>query len=192
MTLHPEPAHSHLPPVTVTLLESVSSDEACCLKSQIRITSQALSSESETPTSVEFTHFFFHAWPDHGVPAEDHRASLVSFIRLVDQHPGEGPMVVGCSAGVGRTGSYIALCSLLRAHGALSPASYTIYPPENREPWLGPITKDPDIPEQLKLMIQDDEVVQEIDSLRDQRPSMVQRSEQALLVYQVLRDVLES
>ncbi|ELT88458.1 hypothetical protein CAPTEDRAFT_112007 [Capitella teleta] len=53
--------------------------------------------------------FHFTAWPDHGVPQ---RASpIISFrrkVRSYDQsHP--GTMLVHCSAGVGRTGTFIAL-----------------------------------------------------------------------------------
>ncbi|KAM6963463.1 receptor-type tyrosine-protein phosphatase H-like [Tautogolabrus adspersus] len=61
-------------------------------------------------------HFHFTAWPDHGVPqgTED----LIQFRGLVRQHierEGTGaPTVVHCSAGVGRTGTIIALDVLLQ------------------------------------------------------------------------------
>ncbi|KAF5901151.1 receptor-type tyrosine-protein phosphatase H-like, partial [Clarias magur] len=62
------------------------------------------------------TQFHFTAWPDHGVPTgtED----LIQFHRIVRQHietfPFNGPTVVHCSAGVGRTGTLIALDLLLQ------------------------------------------------------------------------------
>ncbi|TDG98222.1 hypothetical protein EPR50_G00214830 [Perca flavescens] len=61
-------------------------------------------------------HFHFTAWPDHGVPQGTE--VLIQFRRLVRQHierEGDGaPTVVHCSAGVGRTGTIIALDVLLQ------------------------------------------------------------------------------
>lgn len=49
----------------------------------------------------------FTAWPDHGVP--DHPAPFLQFLRRVrNMNPPEaGPIVVHCSAGVGRTGKCV-------------------------------------------------------------------------------------
>uniref|UniRef100_W5KEP9 protein-tyrosine-phosphatase n=2 Tax=Astyanax mexicanus TaxID=7994 RepID=W5KEP9_ASTMX len=69
-------------------------------------------------TSEERTvmHFHFTAWPDHGVPAGTDE--LIQFRELVRHHierfPTSGPTVVHCSAGVGRTGTLIALDTLLQ------------------------------------------------------------------------------
>nr|XP_034982811.1 phosphatidylinositol phosphatase PTPRQ [Zootoca vivipara] len=51
----------------------------------------------------------FTAWPEHGVP--ETTASLVHFVKLVraSRAHDSTPIVVHCSAGVGRTGVYIAL-----------------------------------------------------------------------------------
>ncbi|XP_067685404.1 receptor-type tyrosine-protein phosphatase epsilon-like [Haliotis asinina] len=57
------------------------------------------------------THYHFTSWPDHGVPSAP---ALVSFWRLVKQGDKQrGPMMVHCSAGVGRTGAFIALDCLM-------------------------------------------------------------------------------
>ncbi|KAM4715241.1 receptor-type tyrosine-protein phosphatase H-like, partial [Anableps anableps] len=60
--------------------------------------------------------FHFTAWPDHGVPQGTE--VLIHFRKLVRQHiESEGskaPTVVHCSAGVGRTGTIIALDVLLQ------------------------------------------------------------------------------
>ncbi|XP_067684835.1 receptor-type tyrosine-protein phosphatase alpha-like [Haliotis asinina] len=57
------------------------------------------------------THYHFTSWPDHGVPSAP---ALVSFWRLVKRgHKQRGPMLVHCSAGVGRTGAFIALDYLM-------------------------------------------------------------------------------
>ena len=61
------------------------------------------------------TQFHYTAWPDHGVP--DNVMSITSFIRHVrklfpvslDQ-----PLLVHCSAGVGRTGTFITLDTMMQ------------------------------------------------------------------------------
>ncbi|GAA6102630.1 receptor-type tyrosine-protein phosphatase beta isoform X1 [Tachysurus ichikawai] len=56
-------------------------------------------------------HFHYTVWPDHGVP--ETTQSLVQFVRTVrdyiDRVSGSGPTVVHCSAGVGRTGTFMVL-----------------------------------------------------------------------------------
>jgi len=55
----------------------------------------------------------FTAWPDHGVP--DHPAPFLQFLKRVRAlNPIEaGPMIVHCSAGVGRTGAFVVIDSML-------------------------------------------------------------------------------
>ena len=57
--------------------------------------------------------FHFTAWPDHGVP--DYATPILGFHRRVQsQHkPSKGPILIHCSAGVGRTGTYIAIDNVL-------------------------------------------------------------------------------
>ncbi|XP_043959328.1 receptor-type tyrosine-protein phosphatase H-like isoform X7 [Gambusia affinis] len=61
-------------------------------------------------------HFHFTAWPDHGVPQGTE--VLIRFRGLVRKHieseESKAPTVVHCSAGVGRTGTIIALDVLLQ------------------------------------------------------------------------------
>ncbi|XP_006022075.1 receptor-type tyrosine-protein phosphatase eta isoform X2 [Alligator sinensis] len=60
--------------------------------------------------------FHFTAWPDHGVP--ETTELLISFRHLVEeyarQNPPESPTLVHCSAGVGRTGTFIAIDRLIQ------------------------------------------------------------------------------
>uniref|UniRef100_A0A672YI87 protein-tyrosine-phosphatase n=1 Tax=Sphaeramia orbicularis TaxID=375764 RepID=A0A672YI87_9TELE len=60
--------------------------------------------------------FHYTVWPDHGVP--ETTQSLIQFVRTVRDYvnrtPGSGPTVVHCSAGVGRTGTFIILDRVLQ------------------------------------------------------------------------------
>ncbi|XP_034470612.1 receptor-type tyrosine-protein phosphatase F isoform X22 [Hippoglossus hippoglossus] len=61
----------------------------------------------------EVRQFQFMAWPDHGVP--EYPTPILSFLRRVKScnPPDAGPMVVHCSAGVGRTGCFIVIDAML-------------------------------------------------------------------------------
>uniref|UniRef100_H0WZR6 protein-tyrosine-phosphatase n=1 Tax=Otolemur garnettii TaxID=30611 RepID=H0WZR6_OTOGA len=61
-------------------------------------------------------HFNYTAWPDHGVPTANAAESILQFVHMVRQQAtkSKGPMVIHCSAGVGRTGTFIALDRLLQ------------------------------------------------------------------------------
>ncbi|XP_029803358.1 tyrosine-protein phosphatase non-receptor type 11-like isoform X2 [Suricata suricatta] len=56
-------------------------------------------------------HYQYFSWPDHGVPAEP--VGVLGFLdevnRAQSSMPGAGPMVVHCSAGIGRTGTIIVI-----------------------------------------------------------------------------------
>ncbi|XP_071137869.1 receptor-type tyrosine-protein phosphatase eta-like [Mytilus edulis] len=59
-------------------------------------------------------HFLYLAWPDMGVPSStDNMISLVKTVRSHINPTMKGPMTVHCSAGVGRTGTFINVDVLL-------------------------------------------------------------------------------
>ncbi|XP_036040156.1 receptor-type tyrosine-protein phosphatase eta [Onychomys torridus] len=68
-----------------------------------------------TSESHPLRQFHFTSWPDHGVP--DTTDLLINFRYLVrdymKQIPPESPILVHCSAGVGRTGTFIAIDRLI-------------------------------------------------------------------------------
>ncbi|MGH0119774.1 UNVERIFIED_CONTAM: hypothetical protein FKN15_025653 [Acipenser sinensis] len=59
----------------------------------------------------EIWHYQYLSWPDHGVPAEP--GGVLSFLEQVNSKQSElrsaGPIVVHCSAGIGRTGTIIVI-----------------------------------------------------------------------------------
>lgn len=61
----------------------------------------------------EVTHIQFTSWPDHGVPEDPHL--LLKLRRRVNAFSNffSGPILVHCSAGVGRTGTYICIDAML-------------------------------------------------------------------------------
>ncbi|ESO87553.1 hypothetical protein LOTGIDRAFT_127558 [Lottia gigantea] len=58
--------------------------------------------------------YHYTSWPDKGVPSDI--ASLVEFRNKVNKSSSKrsGPMIVHCSAGIGRTGTYLALDYLIQ------------------------------------------------------------------------------
>ncbi|KAK7695088.1 hypothetical protein QCA50_002278 [Cerrena zonata] len=89
--------------------------------------------------------------------------------------------MVNCSAGIGRTGCFIAISSLFRKYGFLHPPTSSSYGPSKEIPPLPPSPLGP-LPEEFTK----DLVAQEVDSLREQRPGMVQRPSQVTIIYEML------
>lgn len=192
----PEPGYDGQP-VKITLLDVKHIAEAHCVQSTVSIQPLAsMNSTNEAGDPVVFKHMLFSSWPDHSVPEPDDRAALLRFLHLVDttnrdlsSQPAavrdsldpDPPIIVGCSAGIGRTGSFIALSSLLRTYRFLPPPQCFLHEPNAELPPLEPSLLGP-LPEELK----EDKVAQEIDSLREQRPGMVQRPDQVQLIYESL------
>ncbi|XP_035385732.1 receptor-type tyrosine-protein phosphatase delta isoform X26 [Electrophorus electricus] len=91
--------------IQVTLLDTVELATYC-----VRTFALYKNGSSE---KKEVRQFQFTAWPDHGVP--EHPTPFLAFLRRVKacNPPDAGPMVVHCSAGVGRTGCFIVIDAML-------------------------------------------------------------------------------
>uniref|UniRef100_A0A3B3BJ68 Receptor-type tyrosine-protein phosphatase F n=1 Tax=Oryzias melastigma TaxID=30732 RepID=A0A3B3BJ68_ORYME len=70
-------------------------------------------SKNDSSDKREVRQFQFLAWPDHGVP--EYPTPILAFVHRVKAcNPQKaGPMVVHCSAGVGRTGCFIVIDAML-------------------------------------------------------------------------------
>ncbi|KAF2459285.1 protein-tyrosine phosphatase-like protein, partial [Lineolata rhizophorae] len=107
-------------------------------------------------------HILFTAWPDFSAPEGNDRAALLRVVALSRARaaPEPSPRVVHCSAGVGRSGTFIALDYLLAelAEGALDRV------PDDEDP-----------------------VADLVERLREQRMMMVQAEPQFSFLYDALR-----
>lgn len=142
----------------VTLLES-HWDESC--RSEVRKLELTLGSESKI-----VWHFLFAGWADYSKPEGEDRQALLQLIKVsASKCTPDNPRVVHCSAGVGRTGTFIALDHLLREleSGALLKIS------------------DPET----------DPVFDTVDHMREQRMMMVYNEMQLLFIYEVIREQVE-
>uniref|UniRef100_A0A914I7S7 protein-tyrosine-phosphatase n=1 Tax=Globodera rostochiensis TaxID=31243 RepID=A0A914I7S7_GLORO len=97
--------------IEVTLLtESIEYDEFTIR--ELRLTNMA--EPSQPVRTVQ--HLHYQAWPDFGVP--DHPVGIVHFARLfrnkLPPSSANKPTIVHCSAGVGRSGTFIALDRLVQ------------------------------------------------------------------------------
>jgi len=114
-------------------------------------------------------HFLYPSWPDFGALAEKNVDSIIQLMTLSREKNGkaENARIVHCSAGVGRTGTFVALEFLIgELHGGA---------------WEG---LDKSAPGR-------DPVYDTVNQLREQRRTMVQAFEQYAFLYEVLRKMWE-
>lgn len=109
-------------------------------------------------------HLLFEGWPDFSVPEGDDKAALLNMVdlsRKKNSNNSTNPRIVHCSAGIGRSGTFIALDWLIQEleEGSLD------MPADDEDP-----------------------IVNVIEILRDQRPMMVQSKQQFVFIYDTLRE----
>lgn len=114
-------------------------------------------------------HFLYPSWPDYGALEEKNVASIISLMDLSREKSAKNnPRVVHCSAGVGRTGTFIALEFLI---SELQSGAW--------EHWNKQEYADHDA------------IYDTVNQLREQRPTMVQAYEQYSFLYKVLKKMWE-
>lgn len=113
-------------------------------------------------------HFLYLRWPDFGTPALTDVPNFFELMKMSREHAPavDEPRFVHCSAGVGRTGTFICLEHLVRE---LETGAFDAVDPN-----------DPDAA---------DLVYETVDALRRQRRCMVQSAPQYTFVYQVMRQL---
>lgn len=140
------------------------SHDADCIVRKIKVTITDQPSGSATSTTV--TQLQFLGWADFSVPQSTHE--VIALSRLADQlQPSDaGPMVVHCSAGCGRTGTFCVVNSGLE--------------------WIRRMMRSPE-DHQQKI----DPVFALVDAFREQRTTMVQAPSQYLFCYKALWDAYQ-
>lgn len=141
----------------IALVESQWDEES---RSEVRKLELTLGSKTKT-----VWHYLFAGWADYSKPEGDDREALLQLIRATgDKCTPDNPRVVHCSAGVGRTGTFIALDHLLQ------------------ELESGALLKTVDSPET------DDPIFETVNKMREQRMMMVYNEMQLQFIYEVLRE----
>ncbi|KAK4198798.1 protein-tyrosine phosphatase-like protein [Triangularia verruculosa] len=174
--------------------------------------------DETTPTVAEekvLWHFLYKKWPDFGVPLLEDLDSFFALMQLSrEKNAGpHNPRIVHCSAGVGRSGTFIALEHLMREldAGVLENYDEMIAAMKSRRgsqiqtPINTTITReggewDRDQEGSLPgvvgdeaggrggvLMYGEDLIFETVNQLREQRKMMVQAEGQYLFIYEVLR-----
>ncbi|PYI10197.1 hypothetical protein BO78DRAFT_414953 [Aspergillus sclerotiicarbonarius CBS 121057] len=139
----------------VTLLETQRDPTS---RSEIRKLQLTIGSESKV-----VWHFLFAGWADYSKPEGEDRDALLQLIKVSGSKcTPANPRIVHCSAGVGRTGTFIALDHLLQelAAGQLLEAT------------------DAEV----------DPVFETVNQMREQRMMMVYNEMQLQFIYEVLRE----
>jgi protein-tyrosine phosphatase len=168
----------------------------------------------------EIYHYLFNGWPDYGKPEGDDRRALLELARQTrerarapetsgDGHPvgsAGNPRFVHCSAGVGRTGTFIALDWLLfqLEEGYLVPKNETLPTEQDinaaayqensnvngssiAETWgkSGPAKGKEGTPEATNEL---DLIFDTVNKLREQRMMMVMNEIQYSFLYEVMKE----
>lgn len=78
-----------------------------------QFTVQRVQTESTMSSKRNITQYHFTSWPDFGVPKSP--SGILKFLRKIKHSSptGYGPIVVHCSAGVGRTGTFICIDAMM-------------------------------------------------------------------------------
>lgn len=114
--------------------------------------------------SRQVWHLLFEGWPDFSVPEGADKAALLNMVELSRQknsNNSTNPRIVHCSAGIGRSGTFIAL------------------------DWLIQELEEGSLDEPID---DEDPIVRVVEMLRDQRPMMVQSKQQFVFIYDTLRE----
>lgn len=152
------------------VVELISTEDDVSIKSQVRRLKMHTQTQDGHIEQKDITHLLYSAWPDHLVPEGDDRTALIKLVhhsaKLNGRRGAEGteqdhPRIVHCSAGVGRSGTFIALDYLLgQLHGG-----FLDNVPANKDP-----------------------ILETVEILRAQRMLMVQSEVQFFLLYDIIRE----
>ena len=125
--------------------------------------------EDSNPVSWSVDHYQIESWPDHGVP--DSPEILYNILGVLAELHNKGPVVIHCSAGIGRSGVVIALDMMMR-----------------RLQGVSKLLTSKDITETTAFQLLNLEEVVKV--MRQQRSCMVQNAKQFKFCFRVLLQIL--
>ncbi|XP_045539589.1 uncharacterized protein LOC106708966 [Papilio machaon] len=109
--------------VRVTLLHEDVRAAYTVRKLRVRLIHKCEGAEDTADSGRIILQYHYTVWPDHGTPR--HPLAVLPFVKAASADP--GTVLVHCSAGVGRTGTYIVLdaqLNQLKLTGTLSPLGF--------------------------------------------------------------------
>lgn len=180
---------------TITLLSKDFDPEVACDVRRFQLTINGV--------SKTIVHYLFSRWPDFGRPEADDRRGLIQLCRRSYAEAGESPRFVHCSAGVGRTGTWIAMDFLLREleadrlldsvksvptrNGSQNTSTDDV---SKTETWgrSGPMKVNTPTQEEGFDKDEHDLIFETVNSLREQRMMMVVRDVQYVFLYEVIKE----
>jgi len=101
------------------------------------------------------TQYQYTSWPDHGLPVST--TAFLELVRMVDKQKKTGPVIVHCSAGIGRSGTF---CTV---HSTIVKYKYDLATKPEASPAF--------------------DILHTVVYMRQQRPGMVQTKEQYMFCY---------
>ncbi|KAL3155220.1 hypothetical protein ABBQ32_013159 [Trebouxia sp. C0010 RCD-2024] len=94
--------------ITVTVVAVKHLDSDICMRELI------VRDSSSREGELQVFHYHYHRWPDFGIPSSPLPLRRLAHLLDESDSPHMGPPVVHCSAGIGRTGTFIAIDATLK------------------------------------------------------------------------------
>lgn len=97
-------------PIKVTIVSDVTYTEDYSLR-EFNLSYTGGDENNDCLTVHRVVQYHYRAWPDQNIPSDPN--SILKFLKRVNDDPPKGPMIVHCSAGIGRSGTMIVIDMLL-------------------------------------------------------------------------------
>jgi receptor-type tyrosine-protein phosphatase gamma len=141
-------------------------------KKDVQITIRTFLLEVGKGETREVLHYQWEGWPDHGVPEQRQYGVILDLVNVINERRKlfpNLPIMVHCSAGVGRSGTVVAIHNIAQIIKA----------------YRQKVATHPGTKANISIF----SVVRR---LREQRISMVQTKEQYILIYEMILTLLEN
>ncbi|KAK9248268.1 protein-tyrosine phosphatase-like protein [Lipomyces tetrasporus] len=172
----------------VTLQSKEHNKDANCVVRKFKLDEYSADNQQAVKKSKTVYHLLFDSWGDFATPIASHERNLISMCNLANRlnSAEDSPLVVHCSAGVGRTGTFITIDFLLNclttgsldAKGTAGTPDTEYFVSSARLLYNG---------SHADLQVKDDPVFETVWNLRKQRMLMVQNVFQFIFIYKIIK-----